>query len=103
MTIDDRAKAVEVIKCMTSADSAATWSKQVNYVPANQQAAATHVLENVAVLLDDHRQLLMQMAGDLLHAIDLLAAATANFTGLVRAWKWIASVSGSAPPASSSS
>jgi multiple sugar transport system substrate-binding protein len=34
------AKAVEVIKCMTSADSAATWSKQVNYVPANQQAAA---------------------------------------------------------------
>jgi multiple sugar transport system substrate-binding protein len=34
------AKAVEVIKCMTSADSAGTWSKQVNYVPANQQAAA---------------------------------------------------------------
>jgi multiple sugar transport system substrate-binding protein len=34
------AKAVDVIKCMTSADSAATWSKQVNYVPANQQAAA---------------------------------------------------------------
>ncbi|MEV6927226.1 ABC transporter substrate-binding protein [Dactylosporangium sp. NPDC051485] len=34
------AKAVEVIKCMTSADNAATWSKQVNYVPANQQAAA---------------------------------------------------------------
>jgi multiple sugar transport system substrate-binding protein len=34
------AKAVEVIKCMTSADSAATWSKLVNYVPANQQAAA---------------------------------------------------------------
>jgi multiple sugar transport system substrate-binding protein len=34
------AKAVEVIKCMTSADNAGTWSKQVNYVPANQQAAA---------------------------------------------------------------
>jgi multiple sugar transport system substrate-binding protein len=39
------AKAVEVIKCMTSADSAATWSKQVNYVPANQQAATKMATE----------------------------------------------------------
>jgi multiple sugar transport system substrate-binding protein len=33
-------KAVDVIKCMTSADNAVTWSKMVNYVPANQAAAA---------------------------------------------------------------
>jgi multiple sugar transport system substrate-binding protein len=34
------AQAVAVIKCMTSATNAATWSKLVNYVPANQAAAA---------------------------------------------------------------
>jgi len=34
------AKAIDVIKCMTSAQSAASWSKQVNYVPANQEAAS---------------------------------------------------------------
>lgn len=39
------AKAVDVIKCMTSAESAATWSKQVNYVPANQQAATRMATE----------------------------------------------------------
>jgi multiple sugar transport system substrate-binding protein len=37
---ENSAKAVEVIKCMTSEDSAATWSKLVNYVPANQDAAS---------------------------------------------------------------
>jgi multiple sugar transport system substrate-binding protein len=34
-------KAVAVIKCMTSSDNAITWSKMVNYVPANQAAAAS--------------------------------------------------------------
>ena len=29
-----------MIKCMTSATNTATWSKLVNYVPANQAAAA---------------------------------------------------------------
>lgn len=43
------AKAVEVIKCMTSAESAATWSKQVNYVPANQQAAAKFATDVAAM------------------------------------------------------
>ena len=33
-------KAVDVIKCMTAAGNAVTWSKMVNYVPANQSAAA---------------------------------------------------------------
>ncbi|MDT4937820.1 MAG: multiple sugar transport system substrate-binding protein, partial [Pseudonocardiales bacterium] len=33
------AQAVAVIKCMTAATNAATWSKLVNYVPANQAAA----------------------------------------------------------------
>jgi multiple sugar transport system substrate-binding protein len=33
-------KAVAVIKCMTSTDNSVTWSKMVNYVPANQAAAA---------------------------------------------------------------
>ena len=39
-TSKNSAKAVDVIKCMTSEKSAATWSKLVNYVPANQAAAA---------------------------------------------------------------
>lgn len=34
-------KAVAVIKCITSSENAITWSKMVNYVPANQAAAAS--------------------------------------------------------------
>jgi multiple sugar transport system substrate-binding protein len=34
------AKATAVVKCLLSADNTAKWSKQVGYVPSNQQAAA---------------------------------------------------------------
>jgi multiple sugar transport system substrate-binding protein len=34
------AKAVAVVKCLLSPDKTATWSKQVGYVPSDQEAAA---------------------------------------------------------------
>jgi multiple sugar transport system substrate-binding protein len=43
---DREAKAVAVVKCLLSADQTAKWSKEVGYVPSDQEAAAQLATSN---------------------------------------------------------